>query len=247
MIETNNHVLVYDAGDRASDSFDTGAMVVVPYLKRQAIDTVDALVISHDDRDHIGGAAAIFASHQVNKAYGNRLEMFDAKVNERCESGKQWTWDGVKFEFLHPEPDWHGNDNDRSCVLKVSTKDHSVLLTGDIQRKAEKHLLNELRNVQNPDWLSADILLMPHHGSNTSSQENFIKAVNPTWAIASAGYRSRFKHPAKRVVNRYEAMGVKVLNTAQSGAVQFHLDPGLLIKAPQQYRLLSKRFWSRSE
>lgn len=245
VVETKNHTLVFDAGDRASDSFDIGEMVVVPYLKRQSIKTVDALVISHDDRDHVGGAEAIIMSHQVDAAYGNRLDMFTSKENEICESGQQWVWDGVTFEFLHPELDWQGNDNNRSCVLKVSTVDHSVLLTGDIQRKAEKHLLKVKHDAQSDDWLEANILLMPHHGSNTSSQKRFIKAVNPTWAIASAGYRSRFKHPAKRVVNRYESMGVKVLTTAVSGAIQFQLYPGLAIKPPQQHRLLDQRFWSR--
>jgi competence protein ComEC len=250
VVQTKNHSLVYDAGDRASESFDIGDLVVVPYLKSQSIKFLDALVISHDDRDHMGGAEAVLSGLKVKASYGNRLDMFGAQNNQLCESGMKWVWDDVEFEFIHPLKNWQGNDNNRSCVLRISTGEHSVLLTGDIQRKAEKHLLrvsNDLsqENSEQDDLLSADILLMPHHGSNTSSQKRFIKAVNPQWAIASAGYRSRFKHPAKRVVNRYQKMGVKVLNTADSGSIQFRLDPQQAIKAPSEHRRLSRGFWTR--
>ena len=245
VVQTKNHSLVYDAGDRASDSFDLGEMVVLPYLKSQSIYPLDALVISHDDRDHMGGAEAVLEGLEVKHAYGNRLGMFRAQENKLCESGMQWEWDEVIFEFIHPLKSWKGNDNNRSCVLRVRTAEHSVLLTGDIQSKAEKHLLKAHKDSPQHDLLSADILLMPHHGSNTSSQKRFIQAVDPQWAIASAGYRSRFKHPAKRVVNRYKKMGVKVLSTAESGAIQFRVDPRQAIKAPLEYRREDRAFWSR--
>ena len=247
VVQTKNHSLVYDAGDRASESFDLGELVVLPYLKSQSINTVDALVISHDDRDHMGGAEAVLSSLDVKKSYGNRFDMFASQKNQHCESSMKWIWDGVKFEFIHPQKDWQGNDNNRSCVLRVSAGEHTVLLTGDIQRKAEKHLLRLSHDTQKEDLLRADILLIPHHGSNTSSQKRFINAVDPTWAIASAGYRSRFKHPAKRVVNRYKNKGIKVLNTADSGAIQFRLDPKQAIQAPSEHRRLSSGFWSRQE
>ena len=246
VVETKNHSLVYDTGDRASESFDLGEMVVAPYLKRQSLDQIDALIISHDDRDHMGGLQAVLDSVKVKKVYGNRLALVESRHNELCKAGDSWEWDGVNFEFLHPEPEWQGKDNNRSCVMKISSKKHSVLLTGDIQRKAEKHLIR-LHNTSllNNPLLHADIVLMPHHGSNSSSLTQFIKAVNPKWAVASAGYRSRFKHPDQRVIKRYKKQGVKVLNTADSGAIQFKLKPDEAMSPPLRFRATRNRFWSR--
>lgn len=248
VIETQHHSLLYDAGNRVNESFDLGEMVVVPYFKRRALSTIDVVVISHDDRDHMGGLGAVMGSLQVKTLYGNRLGLVETYQNKLCESGDSWQWDGVTFEFIHPEVHWQGNDNNRSCVLKVSTSGHSVLLTGDIQRKAEQHLLrlNDVSLAENP-LLEADIVLMPHHGSNSSSQKRFIKAVNPKWAIASAGYRSRFKHPDRRVITRYEQHGVTILNTAESGAIQFHIEPGQAISAPKEFRVMANKFWSRKQ
>ena len=245
VVETKSHSLLYDTGNRASESFDLGEMVVVPYLKRQSIKTIDTIVISHDDRDHMGGLGAVLESHKVDSLYGNRLDLIESRDNKLCESGDHWEWDDVKFEFIHPEADWQASDNNRSCVLKISTNEQSVLLTGDIQRKAENHLLQLHRDSQEDFLLKADILLMPHHGSNTSSQKRFIEAVSPQWAVASAGYRSRFKHPAQRVVNRYQSADVDVLNTADSGAIQFYIKQEKSTLKPVEHRLISRRFWSR--
>ena len=245
VIETKHHSLLYDTGNRMGDSFDLGEMVVSPYLKRQSIKVLDALVISHDDRDHMGGLTAVLNAHETKVLYGNRLALVESRHNVLCVPGKPWVWDGVKFEFLHPTAEFDGNNNNRSCVLRVSTKNHSVLLSGDIQRKAENYLLRQDGGSSKSESLKADILLMPHHGSNTSSQTHFINAVNPKWAIASAGYRSRFKHPAKRVVARYESLGVKVLNTAESGAMQFRMIQGQLLQGPIEHRPISRKFWSR--
>ena len=247
VVETKQHRLVYDTGDRASESFDLGERVVVPYLKRRSIEAIDAVVISHDDRDHVGGLEAVLSSRSVGALYSNRLALVTSRSNQLCESGKSWLWDGVRFEFLHPDAAWRASDNNRSCVLKISTPEHAVLLTGDIQRKAEKHLLAQHHRSQEKSLLTADIVIMPHHGSNTSSQRRFIEAVNPTWAIASAGYRSRFKHPTQKVVERYQSLGVKVLNTAQSGAIQFQLNQGQALQPPVEYRSISRGFWSRGK
>ena len=244
VVETKHHRLVYDTGDRTGDSFDSGEMVVVPYLKRQSTGVLDALVISHDDRDHIGGMESVLASVDVRSLYGSRLGLTKSQENILCERGNHWEWDGVQFEFVHPTEGWEGIDNNRSCVLKVSTGEYAVLLTGDIQRKAEKYLLQQEQSSNN-SFLQADILLMPHHGSNSSSRTAFIKAVDPSWAIASAGYRSRFRHPDRRVLKRYNKHGVVVLNTAKSGAIQFKIDPDKPISSPVEFRKNDSKFWSR--
>ena len=246
VVETENHSLLYDTGNRVGKSFDIGEMVVVPYLKQRSLNTIDTLVISHDDADHMGGLASVLGSIEPKVFYGNRSKLIDIKENKLCERGQNWQWDGIRFEFIHPTLAWRGNDNNRSCVLKISTAEHSVLLTGDIQRKAENYLLKRDKNTTDSDsLLRADIILMPHHGSNSSSRSRFISAVNPKWAIASAGYRSRFKHPDHRVIKRYKQQGVKVLNTAKSGAIQFRLKRGQPINSPREYRQIDNKFWSR--
>ena len=159
---------------------------------------------------------------------------------ELCWAGQHWQWDGVSFEFLHPSPDTIGNENNHSCVLKVSNGEQSVLLTGDIQRSAEKQLLRE-----QGDKLSADILLMPHHGSNSSSTTKFIEQVNPIWAISSAGYRSRFRHPSEKVLKRYQNQGVAILKTADSGAISFDISGTLGIHKLGFSRQQRQGFWSR--
>ncbi|MGB1311769.1 MAG: DNA internalization-related competence protein ComEC/Rec2, partial [Leucothrix sp.] len=244
VVETKHHSLLFDTGNRSGDSFDLGDMVVVPYLKQRSIKRLDALVISHDDQDHMGGLESVLKHTTVTAFYGNRLGLLQSRANTLCKAGDAWQWDGVDFEFIHPTVDWQGSDNDRSCVLKIRAGKHAVLLTGDIQRKAEKYLVKQSQH--SGDLLAADILLMPHHGSNTSSKQYFIRAVNPRWAIASAGYRSRFRHPDHRVLKRYQQHGVTVLNTAQSGAIQFHIRADQAISPPKEYRLINQRFWSRS-
>ena len=240
VIQAGDKTLVYDAGDRPNENFDLGAMVVLPYLKQQSITKIDALVVSHDDRDHSGGAAALFDALAIDQLYSNRVDALEKHSATVCQRGMFWTWEGVEFEFLHPAATTQGNDNNHSCVLRVSNQNHTALLTGDILKKAEKELIRA-----QGEKLDADILLMPHHGSNSSSTAAFIAAVSPEWAIASAGYRSRFKHPHTRVLKRYSDQGVGLLNTAEDGGIQFHLVQTNYDRVPIRYRLKNRRFWSR--
>jgi len=240
VVQTRNKTLVYDAGDRPSERYDMGKQVVLPYLKQYAISSIDALVVSHDDRDHSGGARALAREVPIRQYYNNHESLLLQHQATVCEQSVSWVWDGVLFEFLHPNVRTRGDDNNHSCVLKVSNAQHAVLLTGDIQKSAERQLLRE-----QAEKLRADIILMPHHGSNTSSTTEMIKAVKPTWAIASAGYRSRFKHPDHRVLSRYKKQQVNILNTATDGAIQFKLSPQKPLPEPTLYRLENARFWSR--
>jgi competence protein ComEC len=120
----------------------------------------------------------------------------------------------VRFEFLHPARDAQpARRNDMSCVLQISTAGGAMLLTGDIERAAENALLLNFTK------LRSDVLLIPHHGSRTSSSEPFIAAVAPRWAIVAAGYRNRFGHPSAEVLERYRAAGAGVWRTDLDGAV----------------------------
>lgn len=240
VIQTQSKTLVYDTGDRPTETFDLGNMVVLPYLKHQSLTHIDALVLSHDDRDHSGGAQALFDGLAVKQLYGNRSDILLGRTAEVCQRGLSWKWEGVSFEFLHPSVTTRGNDNNHSCVLKVSNKRHSVLLTGDIQKPAERQLLKEQKEA-----LDVDIIVMPHHGSNSSSTKRFIKAVDPEWAVASAGYRSRYRHPDYRVIKRYQKQGVQLLGTATDGAIQFKLSADSKLRLPSKYRASMRKFWSR--
>lgn len=240
VIETAEHTLVYDTGDKTSDSFDLGRMVLLPYLQQRALASVDVLVVSHDDRDHSGGASSLLEAMPVGQFYSSREGLLPERSNLLCHQGQSWKWDGVQFEFLHPLAESDGSDNDQSCVLKVSNAQQSVLLTGDIQKQGEKQLLKLPADV-----LQSSIVLMPHHGSNSSSIGAFIRAVNADWALASAGYRSRYRHPSDKVLARYKGAGVSILNTASHGALQFRVENSKKLVRPITYRQHQARFWTR--
>ena len=231
LIETAEGRLLYDTGPAFGHRSDAGSRVLVPYLQSKGISKLEALVISHADVDHAGGAASVIKSISVSRV----LSSLDPSSRvlaahsqpESCYSGLGWVWSGVKFDFLHPQQaeapfGRKSSTNSRSCVLRVSTGSGSILLAGDIEAREERLLLSKLA----ADQLRADILLAPHHGSATSSTAPFIEAVAPRWVIAQVGYRNRFRHPAAAVVRRYESAGATLLRTDHTGAIEIRLPPG---------------------
>lgn len=236
VVQTRNHTLVFDTGPRFGQQFDTGQAVVVPFLRHQGGSRLDTLVISHGDSDHIGGTdsvMAVFPASRVLSSVPDKLAMWSAG---NCHHGQSWTWDGVRFSMLHPGKLSVRQRNDASCVLRVTAGDHTVLLTGDIEKGAEHELLRRI-----PDQLDADILVAPHHGSNTSSTGAFIDAVSPDIVLFPVGYRNRFRFPHQKVIARYSAAGVTMLDTASTGAIQLRLGSDALI--PRTYRQLARRYW----
>lgn len=239
VIRTQNHSLVFDTGAKYSDTYDMGRSVLIPFLVNQGLHKIDYLIISHGDNDHIGGAYSLLQSIAVDKVYSSVKEGLDWVSYEPCYQGEQWQWDGVLFSFIHPARNDRLSANDLSCVLRVEAANGDViLLTGDIERKAERRLLRKA-----PDLLRARVLIVPHHGSKTSSTEQFINAVDPEYALISSGYRNRFKHPNKAVVMRYKARGIVVVNSADSGAIQLRLNQSTGVLTVEKYRLLARRYW----
>ena len=236
VVETRHHTLVFDTGPRFSSRFDTGAAVVVPYLHQRGRRQIDRLIISHGDTDHIGGAESVLAALPVAKISSSVPEKLAPHTVEPCRRGQQWEWDGVAFAILHPSEGFSPRHNNASCVLKITTGKHSLLLTGDIEKAAERHLLQ----VGTPE-LRADILVAPHHGSNTSSSMPFIRAVAPEYVLFPVGYRNRFRFPRDVVVQRYREQGVSMLTTATAGAITFDLGQGQL--RPDRFRLKARRYW----
>ncbi len=225
LLRTRGHLLVYDAGPRYSRDGDAGSRVLLPLLRARGERRIDLLVVSHRDSDHAGGAAALLRGLPVagvssSLEPGHPLRDGGAP-HRRCEAGQRWEWDGVRFEVLHPAAaayDRPARPNSLSCVLRVegaggAGRPRSALLAGDIERGDEAALV-----ARHGAALASDVLLVPHHGSRTSSSPAFVDAVRPRVALVQAGYLNRFGHPAPDVVQRWAAAGATVVDTSRCGA-----------------------------
>lgn len=240
VIETNKHVLIYDTGAYFSEQFNLGDAVIIPYLKHNGIKMISMLLVSHGDNDHIGGARSILENFSVDKVLSSVPEKLPSNKAEHCYAGQQWHWDGVLFEILHPDLHSSFTGNNNSCVLKVSGGSGSVLLTGDIEKQAEFQLLKQSANK-----LKADILIVPHHGSRTSSTNEFIDSVSPQFAFFPVGYKNRFGFPKQDILSRYEARSVDTRVSYLTGAllVKFR-ENGIHIN---EYRRNNRHFWHHDD
>ena len=226
LVRTATHALLYDAGPRYSLESDAGHRVLLPLL--QALHTrLDMLLLSHRDTDHVGGAAAVLAMQPQavllsSIAMDDRLQ--NLRKSQRCVAGQHWEWDGVQFSILHPQAaDYESPHppNALSCVLRIQStgaRSQTALLVGDIERAQEELLVA----AQAP--LKADVLLVPHHGSKTSSSEAFLAAVQPREAWVQSGYRNRYGHPVASVMQRYQERGIVVHDSPHCGAMSWRSD-----------------------
>lgn len=239
VIRTADHSLVFDAGPGFSESFDAGGAAVVPFLRAVGVRSIDTLVVSHGDHDHIGGLQTVLQQVPVSEIVSSVPERLAPLVTnvQLCRAGQQWQWDGVRFEMIYPMPELGTQGNDASCVLRVSTAGGSVLLPGDIEKRSEKALLASM-----PSALRADVLVAPHHGSNTSSTAPFLAAVQPHYALFAVGYRNRYGFPKPAVTERYRVLGTQMLGTADAGAITIKLG-SMGVSAPETYRQQARRYW----
>ena len=219
LVRTATHALVYDAGPRFSRDSDAGHRVLVPLLR--ALDVrVDTLMLSHRDTDHVGGALAVMAMQpqaELMSSIEDDHELQAVRPATRCVAGQRWRWDGVDFEVLHPRAADYAaanKSNAMSCTLRISNGVQSALLAGDIEQAQEARLAGK-----GAGDLKSDVLLVPHHGSKTSSSATFLDAVQPQIALVQAGYRNRFGHPAEPVLVRYEERHIRVVDSPHCGAV----------------------------
>ncbi|MDH4172251.1 MAG: MBL fold metallo-hydrolase, partial [Betaproteobacteria bacterium] len=208
-------------------------------LRALGVARLDALVLTHDDSDHTGGALSILENVEADLLLHSLTERHPllalAPAARRCLRGASWIWDGVRFDVLHPAAARPvRRRNEESCVLKVSAGEGAMLLTGDIERASELGLARE-------GAVRATALLVPHHGSRSSSSAPFLEAASPRLAVASAGYRNRFGHPAAAVLERYAAAGVVLWRTDRDGAVTVRLGPGGA--AAHAERARRARYW----
>jgi competence protein ComEC len=240
-VQTARHDLLFDAGPAFSADADSGNRIIAPYLRAMGVRRLDAMVISHADKDHEGGAASVLAALPVallktSLPFEHPLSAQPVR-HELCVDGDAWEWDGVRFEMLHPgsEP-LSRKSNDLSCVLSVSAGGRRMLLTSDIEAVSEQSLLARYGH-----RLAAEVMTAPHHGSKTSSTLEFLTAVGARDVIFPVGYRNRFGHPKDEVVARHVASGARLHRTDLDGAVRLLLAPqGVSLR---HERAESRRYW----
>jgi len=269
----NGKVMLIDGG-RLMDDFDAGSSIVAPYLWDKGITKIDYVIGSHPDSDHVGGLLFILNEMSVKNYFDNGQESIDLihlKLREiareknipykALHSGDEIKiGEKVKVEILHPPNNFKfqisnfksqkGHDNNLSVVIKITYGNFSILFTGDIEKDAERLLINQTENViltlnqvqgknlQNNNrlpYLKSTIIKVPHHGSSSSSSEEFIKEVSPEAAVFSVGYNNPFRHPNKKVLERYIDAGAKIYRTDRNGLIEIESDGrGYTVKTHEQ-------------
>ena len=252
VVQTAAHTLLYDAGARYSAQADAGGRIVLPFLQAEGVRQLDGFVVSHNDTDHSGGMVTVLTQMPVSWLLSSLPQDLVLSGNVKrlqCFAGQHWTWDGVKFEVLHPQLDSYAesvwSDNNRSCVLKITSASGGLLLTGDIEKSTELALLESQVNKQKFIPLKSDVMIAPHHGSKTSSSAGFVAAVQPELTIFTAGYLNRFRHPRTEVLARYEQAGSRTLRSDYDGAVILNFvagDKAGVITA-DSWRKQNKHYW----
>ena len=252
-VQTHDHALLFDTGPDFSGDADSGNRILVPALRALGISRLDGLILSHDDLDHTGGTTSVMQALPIDWVASSLpddsplLQNFprqagqEMKGSRRCTDGDHWQWDGVQFDILHPGPDADTSikphDNDLSCVLRVSLGSQHILIVGDIEKESEQRLLKN-----HAEQLNASLLVVPHHGSKTSSTPDFIAAVLPDYAVFTTGYRNRYGHPKAEVVQRYADSGAELLRSDEDGAILVAMDTrGLTV---ERYRKTHQRYWT---
>ena len=237
VVRTSRHVVIFDTGPVFRSGSSAAETVVLPFLASRGISRVDKLVVSHADLDHSGGVTAIKSAIDVADVRLGEALPGSEPTSRACVSGDGWHYDGIEFYFMHPPlaSDYEGND--ASCVLLIAAGIHRVLLTGDIERPVEEAL------VRDRILPTVDAVIVPHHGSRTSSSLPFVRALSPSIAIISASFGNRWGFPKKDIVERWQAAGGMVHVTATSGAVGMRLcDEGGLVSLTR-HRALRRRIW----
>ncbi|MCP5349435.1 MAG: DNA internalization-related competence protein ComEC/Rec2 [Oceanospirillaceae bacterium] len=204
LIQVGDKNILVDTGDKYQSGTVVADFTLVPALRALGVEHLDMVLISHHDSDHSGGLASLQARGLIHGPV----------LNEDNCAAALWGIQGVQFKVLQAA-DMRGNN--RSCVLAVTSSAGSVLLPGDIERKAELAMLNQLGPM--------DVLIAAHHGSKTSSSAVFLDALKPGVAVISAGFRNRYGHPHSEVLARLDERGVQRFSTATDGAVLLRFSP----------------------
>lgn len=241
---TQNHTLLFDTGPGFNLEADSGNRTIVPFLRGEGVKRVDVMIVTHADIDHSGGALSVLQAVPVDWLVSSLKEdhplQLAAASTRQCRAGESWQWDDVRFEMLHPPEQSYSNSklktNALSCVMKITTLHGSVMLPADIEKRSEYQLVEHVG-----DALASTVLVAPHHGSKTSSTDEFVSRVNPKLVIFTVGYRNRFGHPKNEVVERYQSIGSRVLRSDTDGAVSLRFAKNEI--TVETARSLRRRYW----
>jgi len=245
LIQTQHRSLLYDTGTMFRSGFNTGTSVIVPYFNYYHIRYLDMIMISHLDKDHVGGLKGIIDSGLLSYGILVSSELIPRYTNSSisCRRGQVWFWDRVKFELLHPKfHQLEKNRNNRSCVLKISAGKYSILITGDIHSSVEQRLVYTYKKTNK---LKTTLLVAPHHGSLSSSSWNFLRQTQAEIVLISAGFANRFGFPRAKVLARYSALGIQVFDTIKHGTLKFLIDAKVGLSHESSWRINNYHYWQR--
>ncbi|ASQ46301.1 DNA internalization-related competence protein ComEC/Rec2 [Legionella clemsonensis] len=214
-VRTANHTLVYDTGMKFYQGGDMAKLAIIPFLKTVGIKKIDKIIISHPDLDHRGGLVSLETNYPVNALLVNNISYY--RRGENCHYYPSWQWDGISFRFLAIHKRFK-NKNNNSCILQIGNSRGRILLTGDIERSAEDYLVKMYK-----EQLASEVLVVPHHGSKTSSSPSFIQQISPKFAVISAGFDNRYHFPHAQTLQTFARQNVKILSTADCGMVTVRL------------------------
>jgi len=252
IVETPDFELIYDTGKKYSDSFNIGEHVLAPYLKSIKRQSVEQLMISHNDLDHAGGVEGLLKKIKIKTIYAGELDASNPLKAKQCLAGQKWWWNNVSFTVVWPTSEYlkatkkksieiDGDQtkaliksNNLSCVLLIRYQAIVILLAGDIEKEIERQLI---KNKLIPKNIT--LLLVPHHGSQTSSHQAWVNYLDAKYVVFSAGFKNSYGHPHQKVVARYKASNAILFNTAIDGAIQ------LIINTDHKLSILRSRTVAR--
>lgn len=255
VIETKQRVLVYDTGAKWGDKMDGAKLAVLPFLRAQNWTKIDHLMVSHGDIDHAGGLPRLLESILVNRITSGQPAVLNSVIDstsylsdeskntrvDACHAGDSWVWDGVLFELFSPGLPTFDNrfksDNDRSCVLKITAGEQSVLIPGDLSAKAEQVLIERY----GAD-LKSTLLIAGHHGSRYSSSPAWLETVKPDIVLFTAGYQNRYGFPNADTLARLP-QSAAWFNTACSGGIGYVLGVESFSGKPSYEARKSQQKW----
>ncbi|HOP22238.1 MAG TPA: DNA internalization-related competence protein ComEC/Rec2 [Gammaproteobacteria bacterium] len=230
VVRTKDKVLLYDTGAKYESGFSMANAVVIPFLNYSGITNIDKVILSHLDNDHAGGI------EEILKKYPNAETLSVDGNYEPCQSGENWKWNNISFTILSPFEITPYLGNNSSCVIHIQSEYGSVLLTADIEVPVEYRLTHHLETA-----IASDVLIVPHHGSRTSSDLDFIQAVNPKFAINSSGFMNQFNHPHPQIKQIYLEKGIEFYDTQEKGRIEIKfLSEGVLVES---YKGLKRNIW----
>jgi competence protein ComEC len=237
VVETADKTLVYDAGPVYGERFSAGSGIIAPYLWHRGRNRIDRLIVSHEDGDHSGGVESLLKSVQVDELLVGPGVSLDGA--QHCLAGQRWQWgqgvDLVTFQILSPDAAGAIEGNNSSCVLLISWRNQTILLPGDIEQSVEQQL--------QIDSVPITVLVAPHHGSKTSSTDQFVVLVRPAHVVFSSGYRHQFGHPHSSVVKRYQSVASQLWRTSEQGAISFVWNQQAELFVEPTRSIISDRWW----